>query len=88
MKAPSEQGRETMLARRLEGRELDLSPWFNRPCLIVIGYLENSETPLPIRIRGERPNSNGTTVVRWIKPLEVDIREVVPEPLPKDDEEP
>ena len=54
------------------GRELDLSPWFVRPCLIVIGYLEPSACPIPIRVDGKPVTSTGTTVVRWIKPLKLD----------------
>lgn len=51
------------------GRELDLSAWFTRPCLIVIGRLENSATPLPLRIEGEEHETSGLTIVRWIYPL-------------------
>lgn len=57
--------------RRL-GRELDLSTWFTRPCLIVIGYLRESALPVPLRVNGAKPESDGTTVVRWIFPLPLD----------------
>ncbi len=64
---------DTMVAARHLGRELDLSGWFNRPCLIVIGYLEDSESPVPLLVDGKRPpNNDGLTVVRWIYPLPLD----------------
>jgi len=55
------------------GRELDLSPWFSRPCLIIIGYLD-SKCPVPIRLKGDDrpPASEGVTVLRWIYPLPVE----------------
>lgn len=60
--------------RRL-GREIDLSAWFSRPALIVIGYVDG-EIPLPIRLNNsDRPiASSGTTMVRWIYPLSLDER--------------
>ena len=57
-----------VLSRKL-GRELDLSAWFTRPCLIIIGYLEKSLCPVPLRVDGKTPKSEGLTVVRWIYPL-------------------
>ena len=63
-------------ARRL-GRELDLSAWLNRPCLIIIGYLENSRCPIPLRVDGDEPaNSDGLTMVRWVYPLPIDESEI------------
>jgi hypothetical protein len=67
---------ETMVAQRRLGRELDLSPWLSRPCLIVIGYLHGSPTPIPLTVDGERPAGEGLTVVRWIYPLPVDEDEL------------
>jgi hypothetical protein len=63
---------ETVVMTRKLGRELDLSEWFTRPCLIVIGVLENSSTPVPLRVDGRAPASDGLTVVRWIYPLPLD----------------
>lgn len=51
------------------GRELDLSAWFTRPCLIIIGWLKNSELPIPLLADGEPVQSEGLTIVRWIYPL-------------------
>ena len=59
--------------RRL-GRELDLSTWFTRPCLIILGTLEDSPCPIPFEIGGETVESDGTTIVRWIYPLPLDER--------------
>jgi hypothetical protein len=57
------------------GRELDLSVWMTRPCIIVIGYLDNSELPIHLRINDRddaSTTSTGTTMVRWIYPLPLD----------------
>jgi hypothetical protein len=59
------------VTRRL-GRELDLSPWMARPSLIILGFLEGSPIPIPLRIDGETPESTGLTIVRWICPLPVE----------------
>jgi hypothetical protein len=70
---------DTMQARRLSGRELDLSAWFNRPCLIIIGYLNGTECPIPLRVDGEPVQSEGVTMVRWILPLPLDEDEAFPQ---------
>ena len=54
---------------RVMAREIDLSAWMNRPCVIIIGYINNAESPLPLSIGGVRPQSEGVTIVRWIHPL-------------------
>jgi hypothetical protein len=53
------------------GREMDLSTWFTRPCVIVMGFLEDTPSPVPLRVDGadEPPTSVGLTMVRWIYPL-------------------
>jgi hypothetical protein len=51
------------------GRELDLSSWFNRPCIIILATMHDSPTPVPIEVGGETVESEGTTIVRWIYPL-------------------
>ena len=71
---------------RSMGRELDLSTWLSRPCLIIIGQLINSKTPIPLRVEGEEVNSSGITFVRWIYPLPVEESELSPR-NPKDEEE-
>ena len=68
---------DTAVVIRRLGRELDLSAWFTRPCLIVIGYLENSSTPVPLTVDGEIPHSRGLTVVRWIYPLPLDDAKII-----------
>jgi hypothetical protein len=75
-------GAETARVERMLGRRLDLGPWFNRPCLVVIGYLRDSSLPVPLEIDGETPPSEGLTVVRWILPLPAVEAAIVPEPRP------
>ncbi|UCD74829.1 MAG: hypothetical protein JSV91_13710 [Phycisphaerales bacterium] len=65
-----ENPRGSISARRYLGRELDLSAWFSRPCLIIIGYLRDSDLPIPLTVNGEPPRTTDSlTVVRWIYPL-------------------
>lgn len=75
-------GAETARVERMLARSVDLGPWFNRPCLVVIGYLRGSAIPVPIEIDGEVPPSEGLTVVRWILPLPAVEAAIVPEPRP------
>jgi hypothetical protein len=70
---------ESVRASRMLGRGIDLSPWLTRPCLIVWGYLDEAECPVPITIDGERPPSTGLVVVRCIFPLPADARFAAPE---------
>ena len=67
---------DSVVVNRRAGRELDLSAWFSRPCLIVIGSLQNSPVPLPLRVDGEPVEldrkSDSVTIVRWIYPLPLD----------------
>lgn len=68
------QVRDSVIAQRVLGRELDLSSWFNRPCLIIIGHLDNTDLPIPLTVGGNEPRSasGSLTVVRWIYPLPLD----------------
>jgi len=75
-------GVEPLRIERIVAREVDLSPWLARPCLIVIGYLRGSAIPLPVTIDGEAPPSSGLTVVRWILPLPAVEAAMVPDPRP------
>jgi hypothetical protein len=69
---------ESARALRQLGRELDLSPWFLRPGLIVTGFLEGARSPVPVLVDGEEAASEGTTLVRWICPLAAPIDGLVP----------
>jgi hypothetical protein len=70
---------ESVRASRVLGRGIDLSPWLTRPCLIVWGYLDAAECPVPIVVDGERAPSNGLVVVRCVFPLPADARFAAPE---------
>jgi hypothetical protein len=67
-----------VLMHREVGRELDLSTWFTRPCVIIIGELKGSPCPIPMRLDGRELLSTGTTIVRWIYPLELNEAKIVP----------
>lgn len=61
---------ENVRVHRSLGREMDLSPWFVRPCVIVTGWLDEAPCPVPLRIDGSTPSSEGSTLVRLVLPLE------------------
>lgn len=65
---------DTVTAHRDLGRELDLSTWLTRPCVMLIGYVEDSPMPVPLRLNDgdSPPPSTGLTIVRWIYPLPLD----------------
>lgn len=69
LKTPNQQADQQYAAFMREmGKELDLSEWFTRPCLIVIGQLVDSELPIPLKMDNTY-ESNGLTIIRWIFPL-------------------
>ena len=72
---------DTVQFYRSVGRELDLSPWFAGPVLIVIGQLEGAAIPIPMKVDGETPEvtDDSLTVVRWIHPLPVEEKIAFPE---------
>jgi hypothetical protein len=74
--------------QRLIGREVDLSTWFTRPCLIIMGYLENSPLPPPLRVNDadRQPSGSGLTLVRWIYPLPLEEDIAFPPPLEHDED--
>ena len=76
--------KQTVAFFRMMGRELDLSTWMTRPCLIVTGKLEGSPNPIPLRVNGERPehDENSLTIVRWILPLDLNEPWRFPNPSP------
>ena len=63
-------GRRWSTLKREVGHELDLSHWMSRPVLIITGFLEQSELPLPLLVNGDMEvPSDGLVMVRWIMPL-------------------
>ena len=47
------------------------------PSLIIIGYLVDSTTPVPLKVDGQTPRGTGLTVVRWIYPLPLVEEQIV-----------
>lgn len=68
-----------VVVERILGRSLDISPWFTTPCLILWGYLDAAECPIPIVIDGEKVPSSGIVLVRVVFPLPLDERFAAPE---------
>jgi len=71
-------GSPQLMLRRM-GRNLDLSNWLNRPCLIILGNLEEDDTtrplPVPLRIGGrtiDRTAADSHVFIRWIYPFSVE----------------
>lgn len=62
------------------GRETDCSSWFIRPCVMLIATLEDVPSPVPLEIDGNKVDSTGTVVLRWIHELPVDNRVLPPIP--------
>ena len=70
-KLPDQNGPQTFRSIRYDGRLLDLSWWFGRPCLIVMGFLPDAPIPVDINVDGKTVReSKGVTFVRWVYPLE------------------
>jgi len=70
-KLPMQKGSKTFRSIRQDGRSLDLSWWFSRPCIIVMGFIPDAPIPVEVKIDGETVyESQGVTFVRWIYPLE------------------
>lgn len=70
---------EIARALRMLAREADLSPWLTRPCVIVMGFLDEAPSPVPISVEGETIAGVGTTVYRWIHPLDWPLDLAVPD---------
>lgn len=73
---PGSMGGTRPTVRRILGRELDLSVWLTRPCIILIGELVESGIPVPLRVDGRPVEGRGLTMVRWICPLPVTADDV------------
>lgn len=58
-----------VLMQRADFHRWDLSRWFSRPCVIVLGQMENAPSPVPLTLEGEPMATLGRTVVRWVYPL-------------------
>ncbi len=70
-KLPQLKGGKTFRSIRQDGRSLDLSWWFGRPCIIVMGFIPDSPIPVKVNIDGDPVlDSKGVTFVRWVFPLE------------------
>ena len=79
----------TAVFQRWLGQDLDLSTWFTRPCVIVMGVVSGASCPVPVRIDGEPADvDKGKTIVRWVYPLSLTEQETVPSaPIPIEPEE-
>ena len=73
----------TLRITRLGGRELDLSQWLTQPCLIVTGWLDAAPLPYDFTLDGERIESSGRVMVRWVMPLPASSYWIVPDKFPR-----
>jgi len=87
-RAGAQEQMNRVVFNRHVAREIDISEWFSRPSLIVIGYLDNSELPMRVRLNdSDRPvASSGTTMVRWVYPLPLNERAAFRRPTEGSDE--
>lgn len=75
---PKWEGRElTERSRFIRGlaREWDASSWFNRPALIITGFVQGGPLPTPVAIDGEllgETDPRSVTFVRWFYPFDVE----------------
>lgn len=66
----SKQGPSSHHSTRTGGHNLNFAEWFGRPCIIVMGFIQNAPIPVPISVDGEQNmQSTGETFVRWVYPL-------------------
>lgn len=75
-------GKVPLRFHRQMARELDLSTWFSRPCVIIAGFMReegSAKMPIPLFVDGASPPASGVTVVRWICPLPLQDDLVVPD---------
>ncbi len=57
----------------------DLGVWFTQPCLIIVGRLDDVPLPIPLRVDGREPPSEGRVLVRWVYPLSPSPPDIVRE---------
>ncbi|MBS0197758.1 MAG: hypothetical protein JSR77_13470 [Planctomycetes bacterium] len=60
------------IPQRLATHGWDLGVWFTQPCVIIVGQLGASvpaESPVPLTVDGEKAQTLGRTLVRWVYPL-------------------
>lgn len=60
--------RFSLLAR--DAQAPDLGVWFTQPSVIIVGRLDDAPLPIPVRVDGKVPPSEGRVVIRWVYPLE------------------
>lgn len=60
-------------AQRAATHGWDLARWFTTPCVVVLGQVGAEgggvASPVPLKLEGERIETRGRTVVRWVYPL-------------------
>jgi hypothetical protein len=88
--APIESTNTVVAARRALTHTLDLSRWFTQPCVIIVGEVEDSRLPTPIRVDADsgdvmQKSVTGRTMVRWVYPLAPrPLRAQAPRSTPED----
>ena len=68
------------MPKRAFGADLDLGPWLASPALIVLGWIESSDVPVPLHIDGQAADEqDGLILIRWVLPLD-DVSDTGNEP--------
>lgn len=47
----------------------DLGRWFTQPCIIVLGFVREAPSPVPLTADGDALSTRGLTMIRWVYPL-------------------
>ncbi|MDG2055182.1 MAG: hypothetical protein P8J86_10800 [Phycisphaerales bacterium] len=86
LKSPNQNEEPALQVQRWVGRSLDLGRWLSRPCIIIMGYMPGSTSPMPIQLEGnpDAIPSTGLTLFRWIYPLPTAIDQWQEEITPDD----
>ncbi len=63
-------GQRNRAYKRHWGRKLDLGAIVPTRCVILIGYLEDAPTPVPMTLQAQPFDSAGWAVVRWVLPVD------------------
>jgi hypothetical protein len=79
---------QDLQVRRQSTHGLDLGEWFTKPCIIILGTLDNVDLPVPLSVDNIGPEVvqtriKGRVSVRWVYPLPANPLQARPAPPPE-----